>query len=391
MCASFAGYAEFRLPEQTHPDCSNVQIVWEDSTQRRPKRRKRSQRSLSDSVPQSEEQWQSSREAFGLDTPENILDKATQLRNLDLNRNTGARLEIWQELVFIAVTVVDSSIGKDTTQILTNIYGHLPTYSTCRQDKAAILRIIGFIDELYSYLEHRAFELLIVLNISLPTLRSTTHEKFQELKTVQKVYEPKEEIQASAPFYIPFLVWLVRPEYTLDQICNALGTHTLGQHEFERFQTAFNGQKLPPCLLDTLGDYRTPRIATNADKQLTGGLTPDDGAPSTLPGSITSSDLSNVQTPPGLPEDGQLDDLPGGLDWSDIIDYEKYVATINISIAGYTTFDLSAELQHEVSRAGETKIGPITRIKKPGLSCVQYDWTEAIWKVVDKVCDYLEF
>src|SRR4051794_32541329 len=87
---------------------------------------------------------------------------------------------------------------------------------------------------------------------------------FKELKSVlQQTYEPQQEIQASAPFYVPFLVSLVRPGYSLDKICNALKTHTLGQREFERFNRAHESKKLQPCLLDTLGDYRTPKIKVN--------------------------------------------------------------------------------------------------------------------------------
>lgn len=127
--------------------------------------------SILDSVPTSEEQWQHSRAAHGLDTAEKILGKVIQLRDLDLSGNTAAKLDTWQELVIIAVAVVDLSNGKDPTQMLATIYGHPPSQSTRRQDKGAILRLLRFLDELYPCLEHRAFELLIILGKLVSPLR----------------------------------------------------------------------------------------------------------------------------------------------------------------------------------------------------------------------------
>ncbi|RSL47853.1 hypothetical protein CEP54_013200 [Fusarium duplospermum] len=336
---------------------SKFQIIFDCPTQPRPAKR---QKALHWSVPQTEEQWQRARAACGLDTPKSIIYNMTQLKNWAMGQPSA--LQPWQKLVVIAATVVDLSTGReeDATLTLDRLYGRPHGYETRRKDISAVLRLIELLDELYSCLEHRAFELLVILNIPLSSLRLWTRKDFQQIKSqCSQTMEPKKEIQASAPFYIPFLVSLLRPEYTLNHIYTALNTNTLGREDFERLHEVYNNRKLRPCLLVTRGDHRTPFCQLAPPK-------------------------------PQLPSEPQSPSIQDDFDLGEIFHVEQmYTVTVYTSITGYKTFNLSEELQKKASRA-EKEQTISTTITTFGTRIVQFDWSRSIHTpIADQAVDEL--
>lgn len=150
-----------RNPGTAHmPDTERFQFILEVPSQSKKQKR-------SAALPQTEEQWQRSRVACGLDTPEHILDTITQLQHLELTQTGHKRpaLQNWQKLVLVAVAIVDMSAGndEDATLALEKIHNQPLSYDTRRKETAAVMNLIGLFDRLYPALEHRAFELLVIL------------------------------------------------------------------------------------------------------------------------------------------------------------------------------------------------------------------------------------
>ncbi|RSL89675.1 hypothetical protein CDV31_015820 [Fusarium ambrosium] len=337
---------------------SELQIIFDCPAQPRPAKRRKL---LHWSVPQTEDQWQSARVACGLDTPESIVSKMTQLKNWGMGQ--PVELQPWQKMVVIAATVVDLSAGKeeDATLTLNRVYGRPHGYETRRKDVSAVLRLIELFDDIYSCLEHRAFELLVILNIPLSIIRLWTRKNFQQIKSqCPQTMEPREEIQASAPFYIPFLVRLIRPQYTLDRIYKALNTNTLDQDEFSRFHEAYRNQKLHSRLLGTRGHHRTPFCQLAPPKPQ-------------LP--------SEPQQSPSMQDDFDLDEIFH-------VD-QMYTVKVYTSITGYKTFNLSEELQKKASRA-EREQTVSTTITTSSTRIVQFNWSRSTHTpIADQAVDEL--
>jgi hypothetical protein len=238
--------------------------------------------------------------------------------------------------------------------------------------------------------------LIFLSDIPLSTLRKWNAGHFVN-GPESLPWDPKEEIQAAAPLYMPFLVWNIRRHYKLYQICDALNTHTLDEYERERFEEAYEHGDLQPRLLNTLSDRRTPRIAATHQR-------PTEGAPPTNSPSSTAMipfTSSNVQTSPSLSKVGPLDVLSGtpiapstdghdqdDNDWGRFLDFDVYSAAINVSISGYKTFDLPEELQQKALRAGETQSGS-NWIERRGSRLRQYDFEAPHALVAEQVADEL--
>ncbi|KPM42287.1 hypothetical protein AK830_g4288 [Neonectria ditissima] len=334
---------EYRDTSREDGDC-NLLITLEDPAQPKPPKPRRLSHvvPVRYSVPQTDEQWESSRARCGLDTPANILNKLAPPK-------ARTKLQNWQKLVIIAAATVDSSCGQNEyTAELGKIYTRCPKPRTLLKDKALVKNLIGIFDHFYAHLEHRAFELFFIWDISISTLRTWTATDFQELKSrCSHTLKPKEEMQASAPLYIPFLGSLSQPHRTLNQICAALKTNTLDQHDFDRFQKACDGQEFEPCLLGALGDYRTPsvRVAATAEQPLS-----ELAAPSTQ-------------------DDADLDSREV------VHTGERPDSNFHTPISGYKVFGLSRKLQQRASRAVQRK-RVCTRISKGGTRLVQFDWRD---------------
>ncbi|KAF4448116.1 hypothetical protein F53441_8432 [Fusarium austroafricanum] len=315
----------------------NLNVVLENPA-RPPAKRKRH----SYQVPQTEEHWQSRRMECGLATPKDILNKIESLKTWDRRK-----LLPWEKLVVVAATIVDLSTGQDEDTLkFGQVYTDYMSYNTRRRDRAAVLNLIRLLDRLYPNLEHRTFELLAIWDIPLSVIRIWTSSKFEEMYSEfsGNLLEPKKEIQASIPLYIPFLVHLLRPEYSLNTIQVALKTRTLTQDDLELFQDMCKSQQCVPRLLSTLGDFRTPHCQVEvATTQLSEKSPTPEGSDSELGKSI------------------RLD--------------KTYSSIINTHIAGYTTFSISQELQRNASRANSEQ-EVCNRIKRCNTRIIQYDWTD---------------
>ncbi|KAF4454654.1 hypothetical protein F53441_2888 [Fusarium austroafricanum] len=308
---------EPRRPE-THDDEGTFAVVLEDPSKPPAKRQP-----WSNSVPQTEQEWQSVRVAHNLETPRGILSKINNLKNWERSYD----LKPWQKIVLLAATMVDISTGQkeeDDTEKLDRVYNQPPAYGTRRKDRTAVLNLINLFDRLYAGLEHRAFELLIIWDIPLPTLRKQASEKYEHLynQFAHITVEARPEIQAAAPFYLPFLVRLLRPQYNLKQIGKALKTDTLTEHDWDNFQETINTQALSPCLLLSLGNFRTPFFDITVESNQTEAI-----------------DV--------LPEHG------------------------------YTTFSISQEIQQKASGAHRQRI-VCNRIDRDMGHAVQYEWSNSL-------------
>lgn len=197
-----------------------------------------------------------------------------------------------------------------------------------------------------------------MLDVPLYKLRRWTSKNYEEIESqFSNPLALEEEIQASAPFYLPFLVHLVRPGYTLECIQKALRTNQLGQLDFERFQETRSSRKVLPCLLNTLGDRRIPYCQVVAEPE----------------------------QPSSLEEPSDQDDF----DLSEVLHIDKiYPAIVCISIDGFKTFSISKELRERASRAKREQ--KICTLEKPGTRLVQFEWSPDIHTpVADKVFDEL--
>ncbi|CVL08117.1 uncharacterized protein FMAN_14219 [Fusarium mangiferae] len=217
---------------------------------------------------------------------------------------------------------------------------------TYRKDRAAVLNLIKMLDRLYFRLEHRAFELLVIWDIPLTKLRKWTSRTFDEfLSSLPEVsFRPTAEEQASLAFYVPFLIQLIRPQYSLQVIQNALKTRTLTQQDLDRFKENYRTRQCPPSLLGTLGDFRTPHCKLDA--------TSSRPSQQLLTSNEDDSDLDSAL---------HLDKL--------------FPAIVGIHIDGYTTFDLSLDLQRKASLAHRRQ-EVCNRIERHNTRIHQYEWSE---------------
>lgn len=186
----------------------------------------------------------------------------------------------------------------------------------------------------------------MLLDIPLPRLRLWTLKDFEELysKFSEILLEPKEEIQASLALYIPFLVQLVRPQYTLEVIQRALKSEVGTLYDLEMFHRTYRTRNCVPALFRTLGDFRTPHHRIEANTPQSSQEAPaHSGDESSL---ANTADLARM-----------------------------YPAVLKIHIAGYTTFNVLPELQHKASQADKRqKI--CNRVERHNTHIIQYDWCD---------------
>ncbi|KAL3590916.1 hypothetical protein FPOAC2_13120 [Fusarium poae] len=283
------------------------------------------------SIPQSEEQWQNCRCEYGLATVDSLINKVSNLRGWDQRH-----LQEWEKFVVIAATVVDLYRGQEEDTLrLGKVYAGRTGYETRRKDRAAVLSLISLLDRLYSAgLKHRAFELLILLNLRLSKLRLWTLRYFKEifLEFPKILFEPKQEIQACVPLYLPFLVQLLRPEYTLNTIQRALKSKTLTRQDLDAFQQACHTRQSVPSLRFDSGGFQASQ----------------------------------------LPQESQA--LDHELGQALHID-KMFPADLNIAIAGYKVFDMSQELYQKASVA-EKHQEICNRIERSNACITQYEWSD---------------
>ncbi|KAH7131190.1 hypothetical protein EDB81DRAFT_808097 [Dactylonectria macrodidyma] len=199
---------------------------------------------LPERIPQDEQQWQIQRKLHGLDNPEHIVNKLAVFDARGLSCDSHPELEIWQQVVLFAASIVDLHFGQDKAAFSRGVLGGRLTSVPQKRATTAVLRLIKSLDRLYPHLKHRAFELLVFLDVPISMLQRWPRRDFERLETFfPRDTKPPDEIEASVPLYIPFLVKLLRPMYPLEQICVALKTNTLGKCEFDKFWKSIQSSK----------------------------------------------------------------------------------------------------------------------------------------------------
>lgn len=345
-----------RIPE-IPPTEDELHFVFEDPLQ--PTSVKGQQQPVY-TIPPTEEQWRSCRLSSGLANPQTMLNKIRNLESL-YQRD----LKNWEKIIVVAVAAVDLDREQNEDKLkYGKAYDSRLSSITYRKDRAAVLNLIKLLDRIYNSLEHRAFELLVIwgsyiyhlsqlavlftllLDIPLTKLRKWTSRTFDEfLSGLPEIsFRPMKEEQASLALYIPFLVHLLRPQYTLDIIQKALKTRTLTQRDLDRFKESYRTRQCPPTLLSTLGNFRTPHCKLDA----------------------TSSQPSQQL----LTSNEDDPELKGALHLD-----KMFPVVINIHIEGYTTFNISQELRRNASQAHK-KQELCNKIERKNTCMSQYEWSD---------------
>ncbi|RBR09927.1 uncharacterized protein FIESC28_09673 [Fusarium coffeatum] len=180
------------------------------------------------------------RRQHGLDSVEKLRHKMARLRNIDLVRrpHQAPTLDCWEQLVVIAATVVDLHLGEEDTASLTinSLNGRELSHDTILRDRKAARQVVKLIDAMNLYWKHDlAFDLLVLLDTPLSILRQQSVHQFQGLERLLRGCTPSAELQYCLRLYIPFLVMLLRPVYSLFEVQDALNTSLLHESDYDAF------------------------------------------------------------------------------------------------------------------------------------------------------------
>ncbi|KAH7478484.1 hypothetical protein FOMA001_g9762 [Fusarium oxysporum f. sp. matthiolae] len=264
----------------------------------------------------------------GLNDAEKLSFKLAQLKNLDLIHDPNQRfvLDHWQELVVIAATIVDSYLGHEDVAVLTTTHlnGSELSRDTILRDKRVVREMIKLTDHMYLHWKYHglALELMVLLStafhlnlrsmfsyvaadIPLSVLRQQSTRKIQELQRLLEQCTPSPKIKSSVKLYIPFLVLLLRPEYSLVDVQNALQTSLFHMSDWDLFC------KTAALEYDPVRDVWTSRKL------------------------IPSREL----------------------EMQEFIDYKgNYPVEVRVPISGFKTFEASLDLQQKAARASQLQV-----------------------------------
>ncbi|KAJ4250125.1 hypothetical protein NW762_011935 [Fusarium torreyae] len=95
-------------------------------------------------------------------------------------------------------------------------------------------------------------------------LRQQSVLKFNKLKLLLQQCKPSIEIEGSYKLYIPFLVLLMRPKYSLSNVQKALGTFIFNEDDLDTFWKSFRG---PALTYDPVRDAWTTRKPVPSNDQ----------------------------------------------------------------------------------------------------------------------------
>jgi hypothetical protein len=215
------------------------------------------------------------RRFHGLDNARRYKHKLARLKRIDPTQYPYRRLVLdhWEKLVFIAATVVDTHLGnEDVAQMtLAELHDGQLSRDTILRDQRIVLEVIKLTDCLYlQWKNELAFEVLILMGRFTPhssypepifsysvtdtptsILRLQSSRKFDLFKTDLQQCKPFTETKDFIKLYIPFLVRLIRPNYSLLDIQKALGTFLLNESDWENFAKASCG---PDPMYDPIRD-----------------------------------------------------------------------------------------------------------------------------------------
>jgi hypothetical protein len=280
----------------------------------------------------------------GLDNPRKLYQKLAKLKEIDLIQKPYQRdiLDHWEKLVIIATTIVDSYLGNErvSTSTLTQLNGGELSRNTILRDKRIVRQIIKLIDELHSCWGHGlALELLVLLgkphslkscsyyltapvDTPISILRQQSDRKFDELNLLLRKSTPSTKQRSWIKLYIPFLVLLLRPDYRLVDVQQALQTSLFNQQDLNNFWRISHG---PLPKYDAIRDVW----------------------------SISTSSSNLIE----------------------FIDYKNiYRATIGKKVSGFESFRLSLDVQQKAAQASRGQSG----CTPPGSSLFAHDWVDEI-------------
>ncbi|KAF5019669.1 hypothetical protein F66182_8319 [Fusarium sp. NRRL 66182] len=325
-----------------------LQVVFENPQARKAQARKTSTRpslvlpkhftSLLEDLAQENGQLKRRRQ-LGLADPANIRRKLIQLEKIDLIHYPYQKLLLdhWGELIIIGATIVDSYLGnKDTaSSTLAQLYRKQLSRETITRDRMAVFQIVRLIDDLYFQWKHNfAFEILILLDTPISVLRQQSALKFNKLKLLVQQHTPYANVKSSLPLYIPFLIALLRPQYTFIQVKKALQTRHFNQSDCDAFRRAIHES--------------SPQYDAIRD-------------------SWTKEELLPAHSEELLGDNG--------FDMTEFIDFKgNYPAEVPIQVPGFKQFTASRDLQQRAAEASQKQRGCI----RTNASLFAYDWADDI-------------
>ncbi|CAJ0552416.1 Ff.00g063950.m01.CDS01 [Fusarium sp. VM40] len=180
------------------------------------------------------------RRLHGLENPRKAKHKLARLKMIEPNQHPYRRLGLdhWEKLIVIAATVVDVHLGNDelADKTLVELHQGQLCHDTIFRDRKTVLEVIKLTDCLYlQWKDDLAFEVLILMDTPTSILRLQSIQKFEKLKRELQQCKPFTVTKDCLKFYIPFLVRLIRPNYSLSDIQMALGTSIFDERDWENF------------------------------------------------------------------------------------------------------------------------------------------------------------
>ncbi|GKU22983.1 hypothetical protein FLAG1_09494 [Fusarium langsethiae] len=270
------------------------------------------------------------RKEHGLDNAGRLRHKLARLRKIDLVRDQYQRLILdhWEKIIIIAATIVDSYLGNEilATSTITNLNGGELAYHTILKDRKVVREMIKLTDHLYVHWKHElAFEVPMLLDTPISTLRLQSTLKFNKLERLLQYCIPSTKIESCFKLYIPFLVLFIRPKYSLTDIETALQTSLLDQSDWDIF-------------------WRAVALEYNPIR--------DNWVPKHSPAATTNN-----------------------LEMQEYIDYKgNYPIKARIQVSGYKAFETSLDLQQKAALASKSQVG----YNRTNSSIFAYNWDENI-------------
>jgi hypothetical protein len=231
------------------------------------------------------------RRFHGLDNPRKYKHKLARLQKIDSTEYPYRRLVLdhWEKLVVIAATMVDTHLGNEDVAEMTLVELHKTQLSrdTILRDQRVVLEVIKLTDGLYLHWKNElALEVLVLMGRFVPypsypesmfshsaadapisILRQQSSRKFDVFETDLQQCKPFTETRDPIKLYIPFLVRLIRPNYSLLDIQKALGTFLFNESDWENFVKTSCG---PDPIYDPIRDVwitKEPLISHHQQRQ----------------------------------------------------------------------------------------------------------------------------
>ncbi|KAF4990635.1 hypothetical protein FDECE_14300 [Fusarium decemcellulare] len=201
---------------------------------------------LREGIPKDEDQWRQMRQQHDFDTAEAVVKKVTDIVE-DKTPNQGLR-----NFIRLAICCVEWHRGQKTAAY-DNYRSHVSSdilEFTIEKYMTSVRNVIQSLDKVYLRgLRHRTFEAFFLYSRIGPSFLNHYNKSPQEFEACFPT-SAAAEIQGSLALSAAFIVRYRHPQqYRYDEICEALGTHVLGEDEYSRFaQVLASGKPIPRLL-----------------------------------------------------------------------------------------------------------------------------------------------